>query len=351
MAQQIQKNYKAISIPEGAKAYTELRHAVTKAGLLDRKYFYYALHISGVTVGFFLSLYGIWITQNYWLTFVWSLVFAFFSIQYGGIVHDGGHRAIAKSVFWNDFWGQISGGLIAMGYSEWKPKHNAHHAHTNEVEEDPDVDIPLLSFTEERLRERKGWQRWLGRYQVYFYYPFGLMASAFLRIAMIKFIRQNFKFEYFGEYLVWFSSMVIWFAGPFIFFPLGKALIVFFTVHLASGWYVMHIFAPNHKGMPEIDKGVKLSFIEQQIITARNIEPHWLTDFVYMGLNYQIEHHLFPACPRPNLGKLTKYIKSICKKYNWEYTSCSVIQQDYIILKELVEMSNVVYGRAPAYTD
>lgn len=44
-----------------------------------------------------------------------------------------------------------------MGYSEWKPKHNAHHAHTNEVEEDPDVDIPLLSFTEERyVKEKAG---------------------------------------------------------------------------------------------------------------------------------------------------------------------------------------------------
>jgi fatty acid desaturase len=145
--------------------------------------------------------------------------------------------------------------------------------------------------------------------------------------------------------------MILWFAGPFIFFQLGKALVVFLTVHLASGWYVMHIFASNHKGMPEIDKGVKLSFIEQQIITARNIEPHWLTDFAYMGLNYQIEHHLFPACPRPNLGKMTKYIKEVCAKYNWEYTSCSVIMQDYRILRELVEMSHAVYGTRPAFTD
>jgi fatty acid desaturase len=118
MALQIQDTYNAISLREGAKAYSELRHKITEAGLLKHQYFYYFLHVSGVTVGFFISLYAIWATQNLWLTFVWSLVFAFFSIQYGGIVHDAGHRAMFKSVFWNDFFGQIAGGLIAMGYSE-----------------------------------------------------------------------------------------------------------------------------------------------------------------------------------------------------------------------------------------
>lgn len=344
MAEQIHNTYQALPLTEGAKAYAELRHAVTKAGLLKRSYWYYIFHIAGINIGFFASVYFMYTTHNYWLAFVWSLLIAFFSIQYGGIIHDGGHRAIAKSTWWNDFWGWTSGVIIGLGYCEWRPKHNIHHAHTNQVDEDPDIDIPLLSFTEERLREKKGWQRWLGKHQVYFYYPIGLIASFGMRIAIVPFIRKNFRFEYFGDYLIWLAGMILWYAGPFIFFDLPKALIVFFTVHLASGWYTMHIFAPNHKGMPEVDNDVKLSFIEQQIITSRNVAAHWLTDFMYMGLNYQIEHHLFPACPRPHLGKLVPYIKEVCKKYNWEYTTCTVIEQDLIILREMAAMSQAVYG-------
>lgn len=345
MAEQIRSTYKALPMREGIRAYSELRQSVIGAGLLDRQYSWYLFHIAGISIGFFSSLLNVYIVNNLWLAFFWSLVFAFFTVQYGGIVHDGGHRAIFKSTILNDIIGQIAGGFIALGFSEWREKHNKHHAHTNEIEEDPDIDIPLLSFTEERLREKTGIQKLLGKFQVYFYYPMGLSSSAFMRLANLKYIKENWKdFGYWGEFLIWISAMIIWFAGPFIFFPFWKAVIVFITIHAATGFYMMHIFAPNHKGMPEIEKNVEMSFIERQIITSRNVKAHWLTDFLYMGLNYQIEHHLFPNTPRPNLGKVSAFIKRVCKKYGWEYSTCTVIEQDKIILGELVEMTEKVYG-------
>src|SRR5207253_9461069 len=97
-------------------------------------------------------------------------------------------------------------------------------------------------------------------------------------------------------------------------FPLAKVLVLFAVVHRTMGFYLSNVFAPNHKGMPQIAEGTEISFLEQQISTSRNITPGWLVDFVYFGLNYQIEHHLFPTCPRSKLKQITPYVLEICAR-------------------------------------
>ena len=57
-------------------------------------------------------------------------------------------------------------------------------------------------------------------------------------------------------------------------------------------------FAPNHKGMPTIAPEEELDFLRRQVLTSRNVRGGLLTDFALGGLNYQIEHHLFPSMPR-----------------------------------------------------
>lgn len=336
MVRQIRAGDRRLKLTDGAKAYADLRDKVTQAGLLKRQYGYYSLFIFFTLLGFFGSAFALYYVQNLWAVFAWSLIFGFFSIQIGGSLHDAGHMAIAKSVFWNDVWGQVFGNLICLGYSNWKRKHNTHHAHTNEVDGDPDIDLPLINFTKERIRKQKGIMRWLSRHQVYFYYLLGSLAAFSQRIDNYVFIKDNYhkptKWWEIGLFAV---SVFAWFFLPFLIFPLTKALIIFITVHIGNGFYILHIFAPNHKGMPEVTKEAKLSFLEQQVMTSRNVNSHWLTDYIYLGLNYQIEHHLFPNCPRPNLRKLSPYVKEVCAKMGLEYTSVSVIQTDLIILKEL----------------
>ena len=67
------------------------------------------------------------------------------------------------------------------------------------------------------------------------------------------------------------------------------------------GVYLGCSFAPNHKGMPVLGEDEKIDFLRRQVITSRNIRGGWFTDFALGGLNYQIEHHLFPSMPRPSL--------------------------------------------------
>ena len=69
------------------------------------------------------------------------------------------------------------------------------------------------------------------------------------------------------------------------------------------GLYLGCAFAPNHKGMPVLGEEDDLDFLRRQVLTSRNVSGGRLTETMLGGLNYQIEHHLFPAMPRPALRR------------------------------------------------
>ena len=84
-------------------------------------------------------------------------------------------------------------------------------------------------------------------------------------------------------------------------------------------------FAPNHKGMPIVPKNAKVDFLRRQVLMSRNIRGGLLTDFMMGGLNYQIEHHLFPSMPRPNLRKVQPMVREHCAKHGISYTETSLV--------------------------
>ena len=325
----------SISIQDGVKQYAKLSVAVSKAGILKRSYKYYLALFIFVVTGYLLSGYFIVRVNNIPLLIVLGIIFSFFMVQISGIQHDAGHRAVFKSTFMNDLLGMVCGAFIAMGYSSWKFKHNIHHAHTNQEDEDPDVDLPILSFTEKQYKSRRGLQKFLSKYQAFLYYPIGSLVAFSVRITSMRYFIKEFKTKYIGEIIILGIGIFVMFFLPFFVFNLAKATTLFIVVNVSVGFYLLNVFAPNHKGMPVIAKNQKLSFLEQQIMTSRNVIGSTIIDFVYLGLNYQIEHHLFPNCPRNNLKKLTPYIKEVCKDMKLEYTEVGVIETNKIILSEL----------------
>src|SRR5205085_8841609 len=113
-------------------------------------------------------------------------------------------------------------------------------------------------------------------------------------------------------------------------------VVLFTIVHQALfGLYLGSVAAPNHKGMLIIDKDSPLDFLRQQVLTARNVKAHPLTDFWYGGLNYQIEHHLFPSMPRTSLRKAQRLIKAFCDERAIPYYETSILQSYQEILQHL----------------
>ena len=91
------------------------------------------------------------------------------------------------------------------------------------------------------------------------------------------------------------------------------------------GIYLRFSFAPNHKGMPVLDQDAAVSFERRQVMTARNVTGGWFTTFMLGGLNYQIEHHLFPTMPRPNLARAQCLIRGFCAEHDLVYHEDSLV--------------------------
>ena len=99
----------------------------------------------------------------------------------------------------------------------------------------------------------------------------------------------------------------------------------FLGVQLAVvGIYLGCTFAPNHKGMPVLPPDVRIDFLRRQVLMSRNIISNRLTTFAMGGLNYQIEHHLFPSMPRPNLRRAQRLIKPFCIENSVTYTETTL---------------------------
>jgi fatty acid desaturase len=90
------------------------------------------------------------------------------------------------------------------------------------------------------------------------------------------------------------------------------------------GLYLGCAFAPNHKGMPTLTEADQLDFLRRQVLTSRNVAGSRPVDLVLGGLNYQIEHHLFPTMPRPNLRRAQPLVRAFCAQHGLPYTQASL---------------------------
>jgi fatty acid desaturase len=90
------------------------------------------------------------------------------------------------------------------------------------------------------------------------------------------------------------------------------------------GVYLGASFAPNHKGMPILRRQDEHDFLRRQVLTSRNIRGNWFVDLALGGLNYQIEHHLFPSMPRPSLRLSQPLIREFCRQHGLPYCQSSL---------------------------
>jgi fatty acid desaturase len=108
------------------------------------------------------------------------------------------------------------------------------------------------------------------------------------------------------------------------------------------GFFMGAAFAPNHKGMPLVPKDAKLDFFSRQVLTSRNIRGSWLKDNLMGGLNYQVEHHLFPSMARPYLRKAHEIVGEYCRANDITLVEMNLISSYAVIIRYLskVGLSN-----------
>ena len=128
--------------------------------------------------------------------------------------------------------------------------------------------------------------------------------------------------------------------------------VVFIAVNQGLfGLYLGCSFAPNHKGMPTLSAAEAADFLRRQVLTSRNVRRHWLTDMALGGLNYQIEHHLFPSMPRANLRHAQPIVRRFCTGVQVRYVETGPIASYVQALRHLDTIGRAARasaGRTPA---
>jgi fatty acid desaturase len=329
-----------------ATHFSELMHRVKNAGLLHKKPSFYIIRlivisflagITWVATGFTGALsqnHGAWLVAGFALAGLLGIL----SAQYGFIAHEASHRQVFRSNKANDWMGLVLANLFAgLSYGFWLRKHNKHHQKPNQIGEDPDIAIRVLSFTPESRDSKKGLERWISNRQGYlfpfllFFTGFDLLVDSFaglarkdrlLRTRLLEFslmmIRQVLPYIAMGLIFGWLWAIALWFFMMMIF-----------------GFFMGAAFAPNHKGMPLVPKDAKVDFFQRQVLTSRNIKGSWLKDNLMGGLNYQVEHHLFPSMPRPHLAKAHQIVAQYCAEKGVPLVEMKLLPSYLAIMKYL----------------
>jgi fatty acid desaturase len=97
--------------------------------------------------------------------------------------------------------------------------------------------------------------------------------------------------------------------------------------------------------MPIIDPATGAGFARRQVITARNITGGRITTFILGGLNRQIEHHLFPSMPRPNLPRVQHLVRDFCAATNLGYSEENIVETFRQIIHHLSDAATATSHR------
>lgn len=322
--------------------YIVLRTQISSAGLLEKNSFYYWLSGLLILSMLGLSFYFLVTLRSSVAQFLNLFLLAFATVQGGLWGHDLAHHQIFTSqrlyfivgILW---WNLLLGG--SFGY--WNYKHNRHHAHPNTIERDGDIYFPTLWFSPMLTKGINTLQKKVLPYQKNYFLPLLI----FPHIVQIKnsisyLAKQETTTAAVEEILFFLHHIVVWYLF-LAFTPFPQSLYLLVAYHALVGIYLGLIFSPNHYGMPILSERNDLDYLHEQLSTTRNITPGIFNDIMYGGLNYQIEHHLFPTMPRKNLKAARELVRKFCRENAIPYHETSTVHAFREILNQLDEVAHL----------
>jgi fatty acid desaturase len=321
--------------------YARLSRMVKDAGLLDRRRWYYVGRIAANVALVASAGVGLFVARGTWWELLVAAYFAIVSTQLAFTGHEAGHRQIYRSRRANELAGYLHGNLlIGLSYDWWVDKHNRHHRNPNQVDVDPDVGTGAFVFTEEAAAARGTVGRFFARRQAYFFFPLLTLESLNLQIASVRAVVHTGARNRGTEAVLLLLHTVGYLAIVFLAMSPLKAL-AFIALHQALfGIYLGSSFAPNHKGMRMLTAEESVDFLRRQVLTSRNVRGGVFIGALLGGLNWQIEHHLFPSMPRPNLRRARALVLQFCATNGLPYAETSLFRSYALALRHLREVGS-----------
>ncbi|KAI9481363.1 MAG: delta-6 fatty acid desaturase [Benjaminiella poitrasii] len=342
-----------------AQEIRDLRDKLEKEGFFDASTGFYLYKVLSTVL---VCVVGLTILKTWGKTSSAAVCLSAFIVglfwqQCGWLAHDFAHYQVIKDPKLNDLFLVTFGNLI-QGFSLtwWKNKHNTHHASTNVSGEDPDIDTaPILLWDEFAAANfygsikdnASGFDKFIAEHILPYQTRYYFFILGFARFSWaVQSIIYSFNNETLNK-----SKVLSWCERVFlivhwIFFTYcvvawsatWKDVLMFFIVsQLTTGYLLAVVFAMNHNGMPVLssEEASKMEFYELQVITGRDVNCNVFGDWIMGGLNYQIEHHVFPEMPRHQLSTIKPIVKQISQKYNIKYHDTGFIGGTIEVLQTL----------------
>ena len=354
------------------RAYRELRAKLIAMGLFNASPLYYVYKVLTNLAILATSVFLAVSFDSMVMHIVGAVFLGLFWQQCGWLAHDFLHHQVFKTRALGDLAGIIVGNLF-QGFSVqwWKSKHNSHHAVPNLHESspdaadgDPDIDtMPILAWTLKMAESAKDSSlgRFMIRWQAVFYFPV-------LLFARLAWAYQSWVFVFggYGQHSVKGAALdrkkmayplleklalilhYTWVLAIMYHMPLLNALVYFLVGQTSCGLMLAIVFGLGHNGMAVYPANERPDFWKLQVTTTRNVTSTPFVDWFCGGLQYQVDHHLFPMLPRHNLKKVHTLVESFCKEQGVSYHEADMLTGTIEVLEHLQKVSTEFIQEFPA---
>jgi fatty acid desaturase len=307
------KNAKFV-VTDKAKAFREFRKKLEEQGFFERNWLIEAAQIGAV---FAFVILGTVIAKTYPL--IASLLIGVGLQQAGWLGHDYGHGRGKICQYLNRVMGST---LLGFSSGWWSHKHNTHHCFPNRYEVDVDIhNEPFIHL----WFPKEGEDVWYRKFQ-HIYYP---IAYSFLhiswRLQSIQYVLGS------GENV----ERILMFLGYCWYLSLPVSVVIGSV--LIGGFLVAIVVTCNHQTEDILPTNAQYTFSSDQFTTTRGVRcDNFVTEYLFGGMQYQLEHHLFPTMPRYYYPKVRPLCKAFADENGEEFKVSSVweiIALNYQVLK------------------
>jgi cytochrome b involved in lipid metabolism len=340
------------------RAYRDLRSKLVMMGMFKSNFWFY-VYKQAFNLGMWGSAMAMmYCFDNTLVHLAAAMWMGLFLQQCGWLAHDFLHHQVYRYRRYGDYSGLFWGGVM-QGFSTqwWKNKHNGHHSVPNlhnstatAQDGDPDIDtMPVLAWSVKQaqsFRELRSdgkdspFVKFMISNQKLFYFPI-------LLLARLSWMNESFKYAYglgaasenaalerktrglqypilekvaIAIHYAW----TVPFVSGFGRFSFAYSFGLFMLMTCSCGFFLAIVFGLGHNGMAVYNAEDRPDFWKLQVTTTRNITgghgfPQWFVDWFCGGLQYQVDHHLFPGIPRHNLKKTHDLVESFCKEWDVKY--------------------------------
>jgi len=322
----------------------KIHQELLRKGLFETSTSFYIVMFSWLIFLFSVALALMFLGESFYSRVVGSaFMMGLFWQQLAFVGHDVGHNSISHVQKFDYFYGSMFGNMLGgISLAWWKKSHNVHHVICNSIENDPDIQhMPFMAVTEkifkgsfwstyhEKIIKSDLFARTMVSYQHILFLPimmfarFNLYVQSWIMIIKDIKLLQYPKVEVISILLfpVWISYVLSYFNDSneiLIWLVISHAVAGFLHVQICISHFPMETFNGEAYTGKDDDEWYKL-----QLRTTLNVDCYEWADFVHGGLQFQIEHHLFPRLPRHNLRAARIMVKELCAKHGVAYHEAS----------------------------